>query len=116
MLDTYREMQEQNRREIAALTAALTAYDENLSPPASPQALPADFVLKAVEQPILERVRTNVLAMIEELRMGVASMLQSRNKEMYEAMWTKLNLTVTMVESLAAKIVEEEGDGVVIKR
>jgi hypothetical protein len=46
--------------------------------------------------------------MIEELKVGVAAMLQERNKDMYEALWSKLSLTLKMVEGLTAQIVEEE--------
>lgn len=102
-------MQEKNKREITALSAALSAHIARPeTPPPSPQLLPVELVLQAVEAPLLHSVRRSVTSLMETLRSDIATMLQERNAEMYQSLWSRLSLTLRVVESLKEQIDREE--------
>jgi hypothetical protein len=107
----YREIAEKSKRETAALSAALSAHIARPeTPPPSPQLLPAEHVLQAVQAPVLHSVRKSVISLIEALRSDIATMLQERNADLYDSLWSKLSLTLQVVEALKAQMDQEDAD------
>jgi hypothetical protein len=109
-LALYAERQDNNTKEIGALKAALRAYMDR--PPSPPSVVPPDLILREVEEPLLRAVRQDLRALLLEMREHILDALVNRNAEVYRSVWSKLALTLEMVEALAKEIETEEGQRV----
>lgn len=65
-------------------------------------------MFKLIEDPLLEVIHSHLKPVVENLRSSVESTLNKQNVEMYESLWGKLSLTLSMVETISSRM--EKGD------
>ena len=95
-------------REIKTLNAALQAYMDR--PPSPPPLVPAEIILNMIEEPLLDAVREDIRTLLLQLRAEVQHTVFEGDAEVYQAVWSKLALTLRMVEALARQMDLEDGE------
>ncbi|KAJ3726015.1 hypothetical protein C8R42DRAFT_718257 [Lentinula raphanica] len=99
-IEAHEKLRAEDKNEIEALSAALTAYAEKpVSPPSSPFD-PENMVLDMEEQ-IRELVRSAVKPHVEEARAALSEDLQGYDAELYQSIWSKLSLTHKVIAAVS---------------
>ncbi|KAG6818106.1 hypothetical protein H0H87_000011 [Tephrocybe sp. NHM501043] len=99
----FQESREKDRRTISALEQAIEAYTR-VSAPSPVPGLTHDQLVELLEEPLQDSVRTQMQPLIEALRGQVQDMLKTQNAAMYKSLWSKLALTLRMVESISKRL------------
>ncbi|KAF9069696.1 hypothetical protein BDP27DRAFT_1325217 [Rhodocollybia butyracea] len=90
----------QDKTEVEALNAALTAYREKpVSPPSSP--FDPEATMLDMEDQIKELVRNAIKPHVEETRSALVEDLQRYDSELYSMLWSKLSLTTKVIGAVS---------------
>jgi hypothetical protein len=106
-LNALQEEQRQSSRDIAALTAALSADIARHERPPSPLNIPPQFIRQAVEAPLLQSAREHVRTLLQGLRATLEDMLEKNHVELYTALWPQLSRTLQMAGDLTALVTKK---------
>ncbi|KAF8077937.1 hypothetical protein FPV67DRAFT_1463491 [Lyophyllum atratum] len=111
---SYTDSREQDRKTVNALEATLQAY-MNHPPSNAVPSLTHDQLVVRMQEPLVDIVRATVRPLIETLRDQVQKMLNCQNQEMYKTLWSKLSLTLRMVETISQRIERAEQTGAKVR-
>ncbi|KAJ6630813.1 hypothetical protein B0H10DRAFT_1983231 [Mycena sp. CBHHK59/15] len=92
-LEAYEEASERDRKTMEALNAALAAYRDR---PPSPPSLPLDFILRAIDEPVQDSVRSTVRPMVEDLK----EKMVKQDAQTFDELWDRLALTFKVVDAV----------------
>ncbi|KIL69758.1 hypothetical protein M378DRAFT_7570 [Amanita muscaria Koide BX008] len=105
-----RQLELTNRRDqqgkaIEALQAAVAAHTARpTSPPISPVLPPIDYIVQAVHDPLLDAARSAIKPLLTSTKEDIEGLLKERHAEMYQTLWSRLGLTLKVVDALSARI------------
>lgn len=106
-----REQLERDKKAAEALSAALAVQIANPPQPApSPTALPQEYILQILDEPIQDSVRAHIKHLLNRLRADVENTMRTKNEELYGTLWGRLTLTLKMVDTIARKVNQESGE------
>lgn len=105
-LSEFEESTRASAEKIQALERALEM--QRNAPPPPVTHLPPDHILRQIETPLLNSVRSHIQPLIEDVRTQTQEMMNTQNTEMFTNLWGKLSLTVKMVEAISARINSED--------
>ncbi|KAF8636663.1 hypothetical protein AX17_003469 [Amanita inopinata Kibby_2008] len=101
----------QRTKAIEALRAAHAAHIARpVSPPNSPYLPPMDYIVQSIHDPLIDAARSALQPMLNSMRESVQALLQNRNAEMYETLWSRLALTMRLVEALSVRLAQTNSD------
>jgi hypothetical protein len=99
------ELQEDHKKERAAIVALLTTHLASPpTPPSSPQIVPIDQILKSTKASVLQNVRSQVKPLIDELSENAEEMLRASRAEVAASLSGKINDIVRMMDSVSARV------------
>jgi hypothetical protein len=105
-----KEQMERDKKATEALSAALTAHLAHPpSPPSAPTAIPQEYILQVLDEPIQDSIRAHIGQLLSRLRTDIETMMRTKNDELYGALWGKLTLTLRAVDAIARKVNQERG-------
>lgn len=87
--------------EMRALTAAVKALMPRKEEPPPPPPVPStETLLDAITPAVLDSVRSDMNKLIEDLRASVNTLLENQNKDIYNHVTGKLELTLGTVQAI----------------
>ncbi|PFH54346.1 hypothetical protein AMATHDRAFT_135587, partial [Amanita thiersii Skay4041] len=99
-------------KQVEALEAAHAAHlSRPMSPPMSPRIPPIDYIIQSVKEPILDVARLAIQPMLTSLREDVQALIQERNAEVYQTLWSRLSLTLKVIDAISAQIPQTDPTG-----
>ncbi|KAJ4488014.1 hypothetical protein J3R30DRAFT_3695669 [Lentinula aciculospora] len=99
-VEEHEKNRAQDRNEIEALSAALTAYCEKpVSPPSSP--FDPETIVLDMEEQIRTLVKNAIKPHIEETRAILSEDLQSYDSQLYRSLWSKLTMTNKIIAAVS---------------
>ena len=108
-LNALAEEIKQNRKHIRALSAAHSSRKTaRTQQKRRSYDIPSEYIVQALEMPLLDAVHTNVQSIIQGLNIGVIEMLRINHANVYDTVWPKLSHTLQVVDSLTAMINQKD--------
>ena len=98
---------DKGRKHTEALNAALSVHlARSPSPTPAPTSEPAN-ILAALEIPIQESVLNQVNPLLDSLYLSITNHINAQNQELNASLWSKLQMTLKMVNAIAKKVDQE---------
>ena len=97
---------------VEALKAAHAAHVARPPSPPLPPTLPQiDFIVQSIQDSFLEQARAAIKPMLNSVRENIQALLEERNAEMYQTLWKRLSLVLKLVDTISARLTSSH-DGV----
>ncbi|KAJ7219285.1 hypothetical protein GGX14DRAFT_355541 [Mycena pura] len=95
-LKAYEEASRKDQESMMALSRAFELLQQQRPPP--PPALPLEFILSEIDEPIRNQVRSVVRPMVDKLAKDVAEQIDKQDEKTYGQLWGKIALTLRVVD------------------
>ncbi|KAF9476514.1 hypothetical protein BDN70DRAFT_882276 [Pholiota conissans] len=104
-LKTYTASRQADAANLETLKAALKAYTtEPPSPPMSPNYPPQSYLLKTLEQPLIDSLRMSMQPEMEKLRGDIENIVREGNGNLYSTVWERIEKTLAIVGVIQNKL------------
>ncbi|KAJ7273724.1 hypothetical protein B0H12DRAFT_1090798 [Mycena haematopus] len=97
--DTFQTELTKDREALYTLSVTFGKLKEQQPP--SPPALPLDFILAAIDEPIRDTVQTIVRPMVDDLDRELKERIAKQDAEMYGNLWGQIALTLKVVNAVS---------------
>ncbi|KAJ7774837.1 hypothetical protein B0H16DRAFT_1508635 [Mycena metata] len=100
MQERFRVLEDQSKQDQQTINALIEALEAlHARPP--PPALPLEFILSAIDEPVRDKVQSVVRPMIDDLSTQLNDKIVKQDAETYGQLWGKLALTLQVVEAVS---------------
>ncbi|KAF9053685.1 hypothetical protein BDZ89DRAFT_290229 [Hymenopellis radicata] len=103
-LDRVEANKASDEKELKTLNQALEAYMNNNAGPASASLLTPSVMQPYIETTVIPQIREALNVTLLDLHSKLASSITQREGEIYAMLWDKLRLTMSMVDTVAARL------------